>query len=192
MDCKRWSGCIVSITYPPILINEYLAEKVPQRLPGRFKGGFRFFPTLPTDINALIKNYPATANDVFGVYDRMFRFNRQAFPHIKKEQLMYYFYKMNSDPEALIETIQIIMDLLDRKDESAQEINAWTSSKVNKDGLVSFGTGKMQKTFKPVFFHEFQIFSLEEARDIIAQQTGRTYAASKIIINYDYHVQNYS
>ena len=102
----------MAITYPPVLLNEYLAEKVPQRLPGRFKGEFKFFPTLPTDINALVKQFPAQANDVFCVYDRMFRLNRQAFPHVKKEQMMYYFYKMNSDPEALIETIQVVYDLL--------------------------------------------------------------------------------
>jgi len=182
----------MAITYPPVLINEYLAEKVPQRLPGRFKGEFRFFPTLPTDINSLIKNYPATANDVFGVYDRMFRLNRQAFPHVKCEQVMLYLYKMNSDPEALIETVQIIYDLLDRKDESAQELNAWISSKTKNNSLVTFGTGRLQKEFKPVFFHELNIFSLEEARDIAAHGTGRTFAATKLIINYDYHVQNYS
>lgn len=182
----------MAISYPPVLLNEYLAEKVPERLPGRFKGEFRFFPTLPTDINALVKQYPAQANDVFGVYDRMFRLNRQAFPHVKKEQMMYYFYKMNSDPEALIETIQVIYDLLDRKDESAQEINEWISEKVNTAGLVVLGAGRQQRTFKPVFFHELNIYSLEEARDIVAQGTARTYAASKIVVNYDYHVQDYS
>ena len=96
----------MAITYPPVLINEYLAEKVTDRLPDRFSGAFRFFPTLPTDINALTENFPAAANDVFAVYDRMFKMRRKPFPHIKCEQLLYYFYKMNSDPEALIETVQ--------------------------------------------------------------------------------------
>jgi hypothetical protein len=182
----------MAITYPPVLINEYLAEKVPERLPGRFKGEFRFFPTLPTDINSLMKSYPANANDVFGVYDRMFKLNRKPFPHIKCEQIMLYLYKMNSDPEALIETVQVISDLLDRKDESAQEINAWISTKVNSSKLVALGTGRQKRIFKPVFFHELNMYSLEEARDIVAQQTARTYSATKIIISYDYHVQNYS
>ena len=182
----------MAITYLPALINEYLAEKVVERLPGRFNGGFKLFPTMPTDINALVKANPAMAKDVFGVYDRMFRLNRKAFPHIKCEQLMIYLYKMNSDPEALFEVIQVIHDLLDRKDESAQEINAWISTKVNQQGLVVLGTGRMQRTFKPVFFHELNMFSLEESRDIVSQNTSRTYMASKIIINYDYHVKDYS
>lgn len=182
----------MAISYPPILINEYLAEKVPQRLAGVFKGPFRFFPTLPTDINALVKNNPSTANDVFAVYDRMFKTRRGPFPHIKCEDLMYYLYKMNGDPEALIETVQVIYDLLDRGDESAQEINAWIASKVNSQGLISIGSGRLQRTFKPVFFHNLKMFSLEESRDIVSQETSRTYVATKIILNYDYHTKDYS
>ena len=182
----------MAITYPPVIINEYLAEKIQQRLPGKFKGQLNFFPTMPTDINSLTKNNPALATDVFGVYDRMFKLNRKAFPHIKCEQLMYYFYKMNGDPELLFETIQVVHDLLDRKDESAQEINAWISSKVNSQGLVVLGSGRLQRTFKPIFFHDLTVYSLEESRDIVSQQTNRTYVASKIIINYDYHTKDYS
>ena len=182
----------MAITYPPALLNEYLAEKVTERLSGKFKGRLNLFPTMPTDINSLSRNNPALATDVFGVYDRMFRLNRDAFPHIKKEQMMYYFYKMNGDPELLFETVQVIQDLLDRRDESAQEINSWIASKVNAQGLVVLGSGRMQRTFKPIFFHELRIYSLEEARDIVSQQTNRTYVASKIIVNFDYHVKDYS
>lgn len=182
----------MAITYPPVLINEYLAEKVPQRLAGKFKGAFKFFPTMPTDINALVKSNPSMANDVFGIYDRMFRLNRQAFPHVKCEQMMLYLYKMNSDPELLLETTQVIQDLLDRKDESAQEVNAWISENTNNAGMVVLGSGRLQRTFKPVFFHEMNLFSLEESRDIVSQQTNRTFIATKLIINYDYHVHNYS
>jgi hypothetical protein len=37
------------------------------------------------------------------------------------------------------------------------------------------------------FFHDFKIYQLEEARDIIDFGTARTYAGNKIIIDYDYH-----
>jgi len=182
----------MAISYPPVLINEYLAEKVPQRLPGRFNGQFRFFPTKPTDINSLIKNNPGTANDVFGIYDRMFKLRRGPFPHIKQEQTVYYFYKYNSDPEALIETVQVIYDLLDRGDESAQELNAWISGKVNNSGLVTFGSGRLAKQFKPIFFHEMKIYQIDEARYIIDHETARTFSATKLIISYDYHTKDYS
>lgn len=178
------------ISYPPVIINEYLAEKVAQRVD--FNGEFRFFPTRPTDINSVTEQFPAQANDVFAVYDRMFRLRRDPFPHVKKEQVLYYLYKKNGDPESLIETIQAIYDLMDRGDESAQEINSWSSSKTNSQGILEFGSGRGKRQFKPIFFHEMKVFQLEEARDIEAFDSNRTFSASKIIINYDYHVQNYS
>jgi hypothetical protein len=181
----------MAITYPPVLINEYLSEKIGDRLPDRFSSSLKFFPTLPTDINALTETFPAAANDVFGVYDRMFKMRRGPFPHIKCEQLLYYFYKMNSDPEALIETSQVVADLLDRGDESAQELNAWVSSKAVGD-TITFGTGNLAREFKPVFFHTIKIYQLEETRDIVDFGTARTYAGNKIIIDYDYHVRDYN
>lgn len=178
------------ISYPPVIINEYLAEKVTERV--QFNGEFRFFPTRPTDINSVTEQFPAQSNDVFAVYDRMFRLRRDPFPHIKKEQILYYLYKKNSDPESLIETIQVIYDLMDRGDESAQDINAWINDKTNSQGILQFGSGRGIRQFKPVFFHEMKVFQLEEARDIEAFDSNRTFSASKMIINYDYHVQNYS
>jgi hypothetical protein len=179
------------ITYPPVILNQYLSEKIPLRLPGRYSAPMKFFPTRPTSIDTLVKSNPSNANDVYVVYDRMFRLRRRSFPHIKGEQLIYYLYKMNSDPESLIETVQVIHDLLDREDESGQEVNAWTSSKVNSQGLLTFGSGRGAKTFKPVFFHEMRVFQLEEARYIVDHDSTKSFSAAKIMINYDYHVKDY-
>lgn len=175
----------MAITYAPIFINNYLSEKIPEILADKFSSGLKFFPTAPTDINALTENFPEAATDVFGVYDRSFKMRRKAFPHIKCEQLLYYFYKMSGDLEALIETGQILHELLDREDESAQEVNSWIQSKV-VNGIVSFGG----KEFKPVFFHSMKVFQLEESRDIAKSTTTRTFSASKIIVDYEYHIQN--
>jgi hypothetical protein len=179
------------ITYPPVIINEYLAEKIPQILDGRYKGNLKFFPTRPTSIDTIVKTNPAQANDVYVVYDRMFRLRKTAFPHVKKEQLVYYLYKMNGDPESLIETTQVIYDLLDNEDESGQDLNAWIASKVNSNKLLTFGAGRGAKTFRPVFFHEMRVFQLEEARYIVDYDSTKTYSAAKVLINYDYHTQNY-
>jgi hypothetical protein len=179
------------ITYPPVIINEYLADKVPKRLPGQFRGSMKFFPTRPTSLNTLIKGNPGQGNDVYIVYDRMFRLRRRSFPHVKSEQLIYYLYKVNGDPESLIETVQVIYDLLDREDESGQEVNSWISSKVNSQGLLSFGSGRGAKIFKPVFFHEIRVFQLEEARYIVDHDSTQSFSAMKLMINYDYHVRDY-
>ena len=177
----------MTITHPPTLINAYLAEKVPQALPDRFSNAMKFFPTQPMDINALTETFPEAANDTFAVYDRMFRMRRKAFPHIKCEQLLYYFYKMAGDPEGLIETSQVLHDLLDREDESADELNEWISTKV-QNGVISLNG----KDFKPVFFHSIKVYQLQETRDVIDFGTARTYAGNKIIIDYEYHTQDYT
>lgn len=181
----------MAITYPPVFINEYLAEKVPALIPSAFNGPLRFFPTLPTDINALTESFPESANDVFGVYDRLFKMRRNSFPHIKEEQLIYQLYKMNSNVEALIETGQIIYDLLDREDESAEEINEWIRTKVVGD-VVTFGTGSLARDFKPVYFHDLKVYQLEETGDVINFGTVRAYTGSKMIIAHKYHTLNSS
>ena len=172
----------MELAYAPIFINQYLAEKVTAALPNRFNGSLMFFPTTPMDINSLTETFPEAANDVFAVFDRMFRMRHKTFPHTKTEQLLYYFYKMAGDPEALIETSQIIHDLLDREDESAEELNAWIASKC-VNGLFVVG----DKTFKPVRFHRIKVYQLQETRDIVNFGTARTYAGNKIIVDYEYH-----
>jgi hypothetical protein len=199
---------MAAIVHPPVLINAYLAEKIEASLPDRFSDAMRFFPTQPTDINALTEQFPAAADNVFAVYDRMFRLRRAPFPYIKQEQLLYYFYKMAGDPEALIETIAIVFELLDRGDDSAQDVNEWLAIKANlekstvdvkrtsynkktpedQDIVDTFDAITLNgKKFLLPYFHEFKIFQLEEARDIIAFGTARTYAGNKLILNYSWH-----
>ena len=175
----------MAIYYPPVFINAYLSEKVTESLPDRFSGDFRFFPTTPTDIETLTQNFPEASNNVFAVYDRMFKMRRAAFPHIKSEQLLYYFYKTSGDPVALIETTQIVQDLLDGGDESAQDVNAWINGL--PDGTTP-NTKLINGTeFNMPYFHEIKIYQLEETRDIIDFGTARTFAGNKIIIDYDWH-----
>lgn len=181
---------VAPISYAPVFINEYISERVTARLADRFSEPLKVFPSLPVDINSISESFPAAASDVFASYDRMIKMRRSPFPHIKNEQVLYYFYKMNSDPEALIETTQVIADILDRTDESAQELNAWINSKT-VDGVVTFGTGRLAREFKPVFFHETKVWQLEEARDVKSNYSARGYMASKLMVDYKYHTQNY-
>jgi hypothetical protein len=93
---------------------------------------------------------------------------------------------MAGDPEGLIETSQVLYDLLDREDESADDLNHWISTKV-RNGVITIG----DKQFKPVFFHSMKIYQLQETRDVVDFATARTYAGNKIIIDYEYHTQDY-
>ena len=181
----------VPISYPPVFINEYLSEKVVDRIPERFNGPLRFFPTFPIDIDAVVNDRPQQSYDVFGVYGRMLGNRGSVFPHIKREQTLYHFYKMSGDPEGLIETVQVVYDLLDREDESAQELNSWIQSKVI-DGVVTFGSGRLARTFKPIFFHEIKTVQLEEGMDIAVRNSNRTFTAEKVSVQYKYHTQDYN
>lgn len=175
----------MAIYFPPVFINEYLAEKVAEEFSGQT---FPILPSMPIEIHSLTEQFP-DSNGLFAVYDRMFKLRRTPFPHIKSEQLLYYFYKMDSDIVRLFEITQKVQDLLDRGDESAQEINDWisrlprgTDDADGRQTRIIAGT-----EFLMPYFHEIKVYQLEETRDIIDFGTARTYAGNKIIIDYDWH-----
>ena len=111
------------IHHPPTIINAYLAAKID---PGfNAEGTTYFFPTLPTDIENLTTTFP-NSNEVFAVYDRMFKMRRTPFPYIKCEQLLYYFYAVGENATTkMVITQQQISDLLDNGDDSAKDLNEW-------------------------------------------------------------------
>jgi hypothetical protein len=75
--------------------------------------------------------------------------------------------------------------LLDRRDESAEEVNNWCSNR-----RINLGTSQQQDLIDNIFyFHDFKVYQLEETRDIIDFGTARTYGGNKIIIDFDYHVK---
>ena len=133
----------MAIDYPPVFINNYLAEKIPASLSNYFASDLmKFFPTQPTTIDTFTEEFPESADEPFAVYDRMFRMRRKPFPHIRTEQVLYYFYKTSGGIDALIETVQLVQDLLDNGDESASDLNDWISSKA----ISSAGTSVARET----------------------------------------------
>jgi hypothetical protein len=165
-----------SVLNTPVLwINTYLQEKLSAVINLDTDDLVPFFPSGPSTLETLQKQFPE--GGVMAVWDRMFRMRRGPFPHIKCEQVLYYFYAQANEPTVKMVKIQeLVMRLLDRGDESAQELNAWAKAK----GTI----GGMECKF---YFHDFKIYQLEEARDIVDFGTARTYAGNKIIIDYDYH-----
>lgn len=168
---------------PTLWINKYLEKKIPE-LTGL--SDIPFFPTMPSTIDDLTEMFPS--GEVFATYDRMFKMNRKNFPHIKNEQLLYYFYAVGSDPIIkVVKTTEAIFRLLDRLDESAEEINNWCSNRTIevKDPTTNpTSTLSLDNIF---YFHNFKVYQLEETRDIIDFGTARTYAGNKIIIDFEYH-----
>ncbi len=117
-------------------------------------------------------------------WDRLIKMNRKSFPHIKCEQVMYYFYANGENPiEKMVQIQEQVLRLMDRGDETAQEVNNWASNR-----QVNLGTQQNPDLIDNMFyFHNFKVYQLEESRDIIDFGTARTYGGNKIIIEYDYH-----
>ena len=169
---------------PVLWINKYLQEQL-----GLDTGiGVPFFPSRPASIDELTESWititPESTDEpqrlayagVMATWDRLVRMRRSPFPHIKQEQLLYYFYATESDvTEKMVQVQEKVLRLMDREDETAEEINNWAKGKV-VDGMSSM-----------FYFHRFRVYQLEEVRDIIDFGTARTYGGNKIIIDFEYH-----
>ena len=160
-----------TLNTPVLWINKYLQEKIVELTTLEH---VPFFPTGPSTLETLQTQFPE--GGTMAVYDRMFRMRRGAFPHIKCEQVLYYFYyTADNTITNMIKVQEAVLRLMDRGDESAEDLNAWVKGKTF-DGMTC-----------QFYFHNFKIYQLEEARDIVDFGTARTYAGNKIIIDYDYH-----
>ena len=159
---------------PVLWINKYIQSKILDTT------GLDtpFFPTLPSTIDDLTQYFPT--GGTLATWDRLIKMNKKSFPHIKCEQIMYYFYATGSNPvEKMVQIQEEVLRLMDRGNETAEEINNWASNR-----QVRLGTETVDNMF---YFHEFKVYQLEESRDIIDFGTARTYGGNKIIIEYDYH-----
>lgn len=167
-----------TLNTPVVWINKYLQAK----LSGFGFDGVPFFPTTPSTIDSLTQSFPN--GGVMATYDRMFKMNRTSFPHIKSEQLLYYFYATESNSITnMVQVTEAVYRLLDRRDESAEEVNNWCSNR-----QINLGTAQSPDLIDNIFyFHDFKVYQLEETRDIIDFGTARTYGGNKIIIDFEYH-----
>jgi hypothetical protein len=163
---------------PVLWINKYLQSKILDST------GLDtpFFPTLPSTINDLTQYFPT--GGTMATWDRLVKMNKKSFPHIKCEQIMYYFYANGENPvEKMVQIQEQVLRLMDRGNETAEEINNWAMNR-----QVNLGTSQSPDLIDNMFFfHDFKVYQLEESRDIIDFGTARTYGGNKIIIEYDYH-----
>ena len=166
------------VNTPMLWINTYIQEKLAEGI----KIGVPFFPPSPNTIDDLTESW-ITVNDerytyqgVKCTFDRLIRMRRSPFPHIKQEQLLYYFYATQEGvTPKMIAVTESVLRLLDREDETAEEINDWMVGKTIAGNSPSFR------------FHRFRVYQLEEVRDIVDIGTTRTYGRNKIIKDFEYH-----
>lgn len=160
---------------PVLWINKYLQAKIEELTSIETP----FFPSTPSTINDLTQYFPD--GGVMATWDRLIKMNKTGFPHIKCEQLMYYFYATADNSILNMVKIQeAVLRLMDRFDETAEEMNNWCSNR-----QIRLDDGSLINN--QFYFHNFKVYQLEETRDIIDFGTARTYGGNKIIIDFDYH-----
>jgi hypothetical protein len=169
---------------PVLWINRYLQDQISgifTNSSGDGDAGFPMFPSSPSTIDDLTEYFAESTQGVAATWDRLIKMNRKQFPHIKSEQVLYYFYATGSDPvNKMIKIQESVLRLMDRLDETAEEVNNWCS---NRQVTLDDGT-IVDNQF---YFHNFKVYQLEETRDIIDFGTARTYGGNKIIIDFEYH-----
>jgi len=169
---------------PVLWINRYLQDQISgifTNSSGDEDARFPMFPSSPSTIDDLTEYFAESTQGVAATWDRLIKMNRKQFPHIKSEQVLYYFYATGSDPvNKMVKIQESVLRLMDRLDETAEEINNWCSNRQIRldDNTV------VDNMF---YFHSFKVYQLEETRDIIDFGTARTYGGNKIIIDFDYH-----
>lgn len=183
MDCYCRSDWIIMandtlMNTPVLWINKYLEAKIPLLTEIEVP----FFPSTPSSLETLQREFPE--GGAMATWDRLIKMNRRGFPHVKNEQIMYYFYAQGSTPIVNMVKIQeAVLRLMDRYDETAEEINNWCSNR-----RVNLGSSANPDLVENMFyFHNFKVYQLEETRDIIDFGTARTYGGNKIIIEFEYH-----
>jgi hypothetical protein len=160
---------------PVLWINKYLEDNIPLLTNVEVP----LFPSTPSILDDLTGSFPV--GGVMGTWDRLVKMNRKSFPHIKTEQVMYYFYATAENTvENMVKIQEAVLRLMDRLDETAEEVNNWCS---NRQIRLS-PTEVIDNIF---YFHSFKVYQLEETRDIIDFGTARTYGGNKIIIDFEYH-----
>lgn len=163
---------------PVLWINKYLEDKIPLLTNIEVP----LFPSTPSILDDLTGSFPA--GGVMGTWDRLVKMNRKTLPHIKGEQILYYFYATAENTiENMVQIQEAVFRLMDRLDETAEEVNNWCSNRA-----INIGTEAIPNLIENMFyFHNFKIYQLEETRDIIDFGTARTYGGNKIIIDFEYH-----
>lgn len=163
---------------PVLWINKYLEDKIPLLT----NIDIPLFPSTPSILDDLTGSFPE--GGVMGTWDRLVKMNRKSMPHIKSEQILYYFYATAENTiENMIQIQEAVFRLMDRLDETAEEVNDWCSNRV-----INIGTEQVPDLIESMFyFHHFKVYQLEEVRDIIDFGTARTYGGNKMIIDFEYH-----
>ena len=152
------------LTLPVLAVNGYLWDTMKQvepTLASRYGSTLPFFPLSDSATGASWEGKP------YIIYDRMMRTTGSPFYPIKKDHILYAVKATD------IESLQwglAIEYILDRCDDSAQDINEWNREKGNK--------------YK-VYFHNLRVFQADSS--VNRNFSTRPYYITEFIVQAEYH-----
>jgi len=169
--------------YPPYFVNGYIKAQLQKfNILSGTEQMSPIFPTSPTNIDEVFKNYIAPAgvqSPLLIQYERLLRLRTSPFYVKKREQLALYLY--SAELSKVLDAHRIISMALDREDAAAEDVNKWASENVISDTRNNAAP-------QNVHFHSFRVYQAGETRDIVNLASARTIYANKLIVEYDYHV----
>ena len=176
---------IMTTGYPPYFVRGYIVKQLEEFsiLTGREQMN-PIFPTTPTNIEDVFKNYlgsPGVEDPVLIQYERLIKQRSGPFYRKKMDQLVLYVY--STSLSKVIDTERVIVEALDREDAAAQDVNLWMAENVLKDDNNNIITNN-------VLFHNFRVFQINESREISTLKTAKTLYGTKVILEYSYHTKD--
>lgn len=161
------------LTLPVKAINGYLWETMIRIEPTFVKTYGKTVPIFP--ISDASSGAASWEDKTYIVYDRMMKFTRQPFPYIKREHILY---SVKGNEEDNLLWGSALQYILDRQDDSAQDINDWNRSRTNPYN---------------VYFHSTRAYQTGSS----ASATGgaqtrdfsnRPFYVTKFVVNCEYHL----
>lgn len=181
------------LPFPPRWVNAYVHQELAKYDDIGVSANSAISPILatsPTNVEELYNNLLQTftvGEPLMIIYDRLITYRPSTFYPHKREQLVYYLYSTNL--ANVNNAYVVIADLLDKEDDSAQDLNSWMKTA----NLVMPGTGingiPAEYYPKNVKFWNTKVYVAQESRDLIDFASARTMYVNKLIIEYDYNFQ---
>jgi hypothetical protein len=158
-----------NFTLPVLTINGYLWDTMKQIEPTFQKKYGNTIPFFPMSDSA--SGTKSWENKTYVIYDRMLKMTPSPFPYIKKDHILY---AVKGKEEQTFEWGMALQYILDRQDDSAQDINDWNRSQNNPTN---------------VYFHHLRVFqagdsSFSRSRDF----SNRPYYITEFIVDATYHL----
>lgn len=156
--------------YPPAIINAYVWNEFTVNSPNfvaQYNGVVPIFP-----VRDALGDESTWGSKPYIVYDNMARFRTARFYGIRKEQLLY---SIRGDVPQIFTVRDLIVDVLDRADDTAKDVNFYSGQNLNNP---------------LIFFHDFRVYQMSETSEKTDNISNRQYYATELIIEYQYHQQS--